>query len=80
MSQLKMGFRWFGSKDDDISLSQIRQIPGTKQVVGALFDVPVGAVWPQAEIDALKKEVTDAGLKLEAVSYTHLTLPTNREV
>ena len=41
MKQLKMGFRWFGEKDDDISLAQIRQIPQTKQVVGALFDVPV---------------------------------------
>ncbi|GAA2968441.1 hypothetical protein C5L28_000190 [Lentilactobacillus parakefiri] len=53
MKQLKMGFRWFGEKDDDISLAQIRQIPQTKQVVGALFDVPVGEVWPQEKIDAL---------------------------
>ena len=40
MSDLKMGFRWFGEKDDPITLQQIRQIPGTQQVVGALFDVP----------------------------------------
>ena len=28
MSDLKMGFRWFGEKDDPITLQQIRQIPG----------------------------------------------------
>jgi D-mannonate dehydratase len=51
---LKMGFRWFGAQDDPITLSQIRQIPGTTQVVGALYDVPVGEVWPLEKIQALK--------------------------
>ncbi|WP_040471141.1 mannonate dehydratase [Lentilactobacillus kisonensis] len=72
MSQLKMGFRWFGEQDDNISLSQIKQIPGTKQVVGALYDVPVGAVWPQDEIDTLKKQVNDAGLKLEVIESVNI--------
>ncbi len=72
MANLKMGFRWFGEKDDPISLAQIRQIPQTKQVVGALFDVPVGEVWPQEKIDALKKQVEDAGLKLEVIESVNI--------
>lgn len=67
-----MGFRWYGSKDDPITLQNIRQIPGTTQVVGALFDVPVGEVWPKEKIAALKKEVEDAGLKLEVIESVNI--------
>lgn len=69
---LKMGFRWFGSEDDPISLSQIRQVPGTTQVVGALYDVPVGAVWPKDKISKMMKEVHDAGLKMEVVESVNI--------
>lgn len=67
-----MGFRWYGSKDDPIKLKEIRQIPGTTQVVGALFDIPVGEVWPEEEIAALKKQVEDAGLKLEVIESVNV--------
>lgn len=67
-----MGFRWYGSQDDPISLKDIRQIPGTTQVVGALFDVPVGEVWPEEKIAALKKEVEAAGLKLEVIESVNI--------
>ncbi|MDR1411829.1 MAG: mannonate dehydratase, partial [Spirochaetaceae bacterium] len=30
---MKMTFRWFGSKDDSVTLHQIRQIPGVTGVV-----------------------------------------------
>ncbi|QIR08908.1 hypothetical protein G8J22_00842 [Lentilactobacillus hilgardii] len=30
MANLKIGFRWFGQKNDPISLAEIRQIPQTK--------------------------------------------------
>lgn len=69
---LKMGFRWFGAQDDPITLSQIRQIPGTTQVVGALYDVPVGEVWPLEKIQALKKQVTDANLILEVIESVNI--------
>ncbi|MCH4164294.1 MAG: mannonate dehydratase [Lentilactobacillus diolivorans] len=72
MTNLKMGFRWFGANDDPISLAEIRQIPQTKQVVGALYDVPVGDAWPQDKIDALKKQVIDAGLKLEIIESVNI--------
>ncbi|MFT8401205.1 MAG: mannonate dehydratase [Lentilactobacillus diolivorans] len=72
MTNLKMGFRWFGANDDPISLAEIRQIPQTKQVVGALYDVPVGDAWPQDKIDTLKKQVIDAGLKLEIIESVNI--------
>ncbi|KIO96938.1 mannonate dehydratase [Levilactobacillus brevis] len=67
-----MGFRWYGPDDDPITLKNIRQIPGTTQVVGALFDVPVGEVWPKEKIAKLKKEVEDAGLKLEVIESVNI--------
>lgn len=41
MANLKIGFRWFGQKNDPISLAEIRQIPQTKQVenVGLKLEV-----------------------------------------
>lgn len=69
---LKMGFRWFGADDDPISLSNIRQIPGTTQVVGALFDIPVGEVWPKERIAQLKQEVEASGLKLEVIESVNI--------
>ena len=37
---MRMTFRWYGEKDDKITLQEIRQIPGMDGIVGALFDVP----------------------------------------
>lgn len=51
----KMTFRWFGPKDDNIPLKYIRQIPGIYGVVTALFDIPVGEVWPEGKIFELKR-------------------------
>ena len=43
---MRMTFRWYGEKDDNITLQQIDQIPGMDGIVRALFDIPVGEVWP----------------------------------
>ncbi len=61
-----MTFRWYGS-DDPVSLSKIRQIPNMSGVVSAIYDIPVGEVWPVERIQALKREVTAAGLELEVI-------------
>ncbi|WP_283680465.1 mannonate dehydratase [Lentilactobacillus sp. Marseille-Q4993] len=67
-----MGFRWFGQDDDPISLEQIRQIPGTKQVVTSLYDIPVGEVWPEERIAELKQIIEKAGLKLEVIESVNI--------
>ncbi|MDD9147745.1 MULTISPECIES: mannonate dehydratase [unclassified Sporolactobacillus] len=69
---MQMTFRWYGKKDDKIKLSEIRQIPGVRGIVGALFDIPVGEVWPKERIAALKKEVEDAGLTLEVIESVNI--------
>ena len=63
---MKMTFRWYGD-DDPISLDYIRQIQCMTGVVTAVYSVPVGEVWPQEEIDRMKKEVNAKGLEMEVI-------------
>ncbi|MDR0540557.1 MAG: mannonate dehydratase [Spirochaetaceae bacterium] len=69
---MKMTFRWFGSKDDSVTLEQIRQIPGSPGVVGTLPDIPAGELWPKERIAALKKEIHDAGLEIEVIESVNI--------
>ena len=69
---MKMTFRWFGEKEDGIKLEHIRQIPGVTGVVGALYDVPVGEVWPLDKVLALKQAANDAGLELEVIESLNI--------
>jgi len=69
---LKITFRWFGEQDDSVKLEQIKQIPGITGVVGALYDVPVGEIWPMEKILALKKTVENAGLELEVIESVNI--------
>jgi mannonate dehydratase len=63
---MKMTFRWFGPTDP-IPLDHIRQIPGVRGVVSALYDVPVGDAWPQAALERLAESVDQAGLGLSVI-------------
>lgn len=69
---MKMTFRWFGADNDSVTLAQIRQIPGSPGVVGALYDVPVGEEWPRAKVAALAAEVKAAGLSLEVIESVNI--------
>lgn len=69
---MKMTFRWFGEGFDTISLDKIRQIPGRPGIVGALYDVPVGEVWPEEKIAKLKTTVENAGLELEVIESVNI--------
>ncbi len=69
---MKITFRWFGEKDDSVKLEQIKQIPGVTGVVGALYDIPVGEVWPMDKILALKDTVEKAGLELEVIESVNI--------
>jgi mannonate dehydratase len=63
---MKMTFRWYGDSDP-VPLAYIRQIPGIDGIVSAVYDVPVGEVWPLENIRALKKKIEAAGLKFEVI-------------
>jgi mannonate dehydratase len=61
-----MTFRWFGASDP-IPLAYIRQIPGVRGVVSALYDLPVGAAWPKARLARLREDIDAAGLQLAVI-------------
>jgi mannonate dehydratase len=63
---MKMSFRWYGDSDP-VSLAYIRQIPGVENIVSAVYDVPVGEVWPVENIQKLKAKIESHGLKFEVV-------------
>lgn len=63
---MEMTFRWYG-KDDPVKLEYIKQIPGMKGIVTAIYDIPVGEVWPLERILELKKEIESHGLKLSVI-------------
>lgn len=63
---MKLSFRWYGT-DDAVTLGKIKQIPNMSTIVTAIYDVPVGEVWSNDSIQALKKEVEDSGLLFEVI-------------
>ncbi len=63
---MKLSFRWYG-QDDKVPLQHIAQIPGMSTIVTAVYDVPVGEVWPRESIAKLKREVEEAGLAFEVI-------------
>ncbi|WP_173443416.1 mannonate dehydratase [Selenomonas ruminantium] len=67
-----MTFRWYGQEDDSISLKHIRQIPGMDGVVWALFDVPVGEVWPEDKIAAVIEQIKAYDLDYSTVESVNV--------
>jgi mannonate dehydratase len=63
---VKMSFRWYG-ENDPVPLGHIRQIPGMHGIVSAIYDVPVGEVWPIDTIEALKTKIESHGLAFEVI-------------
>ena len=63
---MKMTFRWYG-ESDPVSLKYIRQIPGMYGIVSAVYDIPVGEVWPLEKLQALRDQIEAAGMKFEVV-------------
>lgn len=63
---MKMSFRWYG-ESDPVSLDYIRQIPGMHGIVSAVYDVPVGEVWPIEKIQALKARIEAKGLAFDVI-------------
>lgn len=72
---MEMSFRWYGEKDP-ISLQYIREIPCMEGIVTALYDVPVGEVWPIEKIQHIKSLVEKANLKLNTIE----SVPVHEEI
>lgn len=69
---MKMTFRWYGAQSDNISLKQIRQIPGMSGVMGLLDDKAAGEVWEEDEIRAYVEEIHAAGLECEVIESVNV--------
>ncbi len=63
---MQLSFRWYG-EEDQVPLRYIRQIPGMKNIVSAVYDVPVGEVWSKKSIQKLKQQIEAEGLRFEVV-------------
>ena len=58
---MKSSFRWYGDSDP-VTLDMIRQIPGIRSIVSAVYDVKPGEVWPEESIKHLVDECAEKGL------------------
>lgn len=69
---MKMTLRWYGSKFDTVTLQQIRQIPGVKDIITTLYDTAPGDVWSRERIRALKDEVAEGGLHIAGIESVNV--------
>ncbi|MBE6759178.1 MAG: mannonate dehydratase [Ruminococcaceae bacterium] len=69
---MKMIFRWFPNGDDSVTLDQIRQIPGVSGVAACMPHIPVGEVWQQDDILAMRREINDHGLEMEVIESVNI--------
>ncbi|WP_114604179.1 mannonate dehydratase [Staphylococcus sp. EZ-P03] len=72
---MELSFRWYG-ESDPVTLENIKQIPDMRQIVTAIYDIPVGEVWSDEKIKELKKAIENKGLKFEVVE----SLPVSEEI
>ncbi len=70
-----MTFRWYG-ETDPVTLPHIRQIPGMAGIVSALYELPVGDVWPRDALARLQETITAAGLHFSVVE----SIPVHEEI
>lgn len=69
---MKMTFRWYGSGSENITLKQIKQIPGMSGLMGILDKKAAGEVWAENEIKSYIDEVHSAGLACEVIESVNV--------
>lgn len=72
---MHLTFRWYAD-GDTISLRQIRQIPGMRGVVSALYDLEPGVPWPDARLAELRARAEAEGLEFRVVE----SVPVHEEI
>lgn len=69
---MKSSFRWYG-ESDPVKLEYIRQIPGMRSIVSAVYDVKPGEVWPEERIRHLTELCREHGLIFDVVESIPVT-------
>lgn len=63
---MKLSFRWYG-ENDPVPLKYIRQIPGMRSIVSAVYSVKPGEVWPEESIKKIRRNCEENGLVFDVV-------------
>ena len=69
---MQMGFRWYGEGNDNIKLSDIKQIPGVTSIVWALHHKMPGEVWEVEEIAEVQKQLEPYGFNMDVVEAVNV--------
>ena len=69
---MKMCFRWYGEGNDNIKLSDIKQIPGVEGIVWALHHKMPGEIWEIDEIAEVKKQLDEYGFNMDVVESVNV--------
>lgn len=70
---MEMTMRWYGKNHDTVTLEQIKQSCYVTGIITTLYDKLPGEVWTLDEIQAMKKEVEDAGLHLAGIESVNVS-------
>ena len=69
---MKSSFRWYGDSDP-VTLEYIRQIPGMRSIVSAVYDVKPGEIWPEESIAHICERCAENGLVFDIVESIPVT-------
>ena len=69
---MQMGFRWYGEGNDNIKLSDIKQIPGVTSIVWALHHKMPGEVWEEEEIAEVMEQLHKYGFNGDVVESVNV--------
>lgn len=69
---MKMTFRWYGEGNDNITLKQIKQIPGCSGLMGVIDQYAAGETWELDVIRDYVKHVNAAGLEVEVIESVNV--------
>ncbi len=69
---MKSSFRWYGDSDP-VTLEYIRQIPGMRSIVSAVYDVKPGEIWPEESIKHIADRCAENGLVFDVVESIPVT-------
>ena len=69
---MQMTWRWYGEGNDQITLADIKQIPGVEGIVWALHSKMPGEIWQPEEIAEVKKQLDEYGFNMDVVESVNV--------